>query len=134
MGKRKLTVTSISQITTFTNKRGNPSTLYEVYALGEDGEPIDLPLRSFEELPQNELIEVDVERYFHEKHGESYTLSTGRGGGGSGGGSPSPGARLGPKVDELRDRLDEIERRVARLESGATSPVEGSSSKEEIPW
>ena len=132
---RKLTVTSIKAIKTFTNKNGNESTIYEVFAVGEDGDPIDKTLRSFDALPEGELIEVEVSRYEHEKYGESFTLKPV----GGSKGSPSPGARLGPKVDELRDKFEQlredvadIRRRIDRLESGA-SATGANSAGEPVP-
>jgi hypothetical protein len=95
---------------------GKPWSIYEIVATTEGGEPIDLTLKSFEQL--DGLVDVEVERQDHEKYGTSYMLK--RVGGGSGGSSQAAGARLGPKVDELRDRLDRLEPIVDRLREQVT--------------
>lgn len=125
---RKVTVTSTSVITS-----RDDWTLYEVFAVAEDGEPIDLKLRAFDDLPIGELIEVEVEKRTDEKYGDSYTLKPL-----GGARKQNPGARLGPKVDELRERVDELEARIERLESGATSlgasPGGGPGDEDDIPF
>jgi hypothetical protein len=118
MADRKLTVVGLRDVYHGTNKKGNAYTIYEVDALGEDGQPIDLPLRTFEKLPEGKLIEVEVEPYDGGKE-RTYTLKA-KGG--------SSGSRLGPKLDELRERVDghdeslrALHDRVAALESNASS-------------
>lgn len=108
---RKVTVTSTSVITA-----KDDWTLYEVFAVNEDGDPIDLKLRAFDDLPIGEQIEVEVEKRTDPKYGDSYTLKPV-----GGARKQNPGARLGPKVDELRERVDELEARIERLESAATA-------------
>lgn len=85
--------------------------IYDVTATSEAGDPIELELRSFSNLPTG-VGEYEVSEY-RGKKGVSYTLKK-AGGGGSG------GARLGPKVDELRDRVDALEETVRRLQSEIT--------------
>lgn len=48
--------------------------MYQVVATKPDGVPIDLNLRTFEELPRNEVIEVTVEKFQSDQYGESFTL------------------------------------------------------------
>jgi hypothetical protein len=86
---------------------GKPWSIYEIVATTPEGEPIDLTLKSFDQL--DGLVEVEVEKQEHEKYGTSYMLKR------AGGGGQSAGARLGPKVDELRDRLERLESIVTRL-------------------
>jgi hypothetical protein len=127
-GTRKLTVTSTNVL-----KSTDDWTLYEVFATGEDGQPIELSLRAFEDLPAGEPAEFEIEKRTHEKFGDSYTLTP------VGKSSGSSGARLGPKVDELRGRLDELEERVSQLESRDSDlggpPGEGpAADPEDIPF
>lgn len=103
--KRKLSVTSCEVTHSGTNKKGEPYSIYEVHAVGEDGQPVDEPLKSFAELPIGELREYRIETYDHPRYGRSYTLSL-----------PKAGARLGPKVDQLREDVDDLMRRVKALE------------------
>jgi hypothetical protein len=121
---RKLTVTSQAILTTFKNSKGNDTTLYEVYAVNETGEPIELPLRAFDPLPENELIEVEVSKHTSERWGESFTLKQT--------GQRSPGARLGPKVDDLRGRIVALEQRVEELE--ARENERGTADDIEPSW
>lgn len=108
-----------------TNDKGD-YTIYEIAALDAEGNPVEQDLRSFDEFPlDGELREFEVTPYDHPKHGRSYTLKLP-------GGSKSPGARLGPKVDALREQLEgqqeqigALNRRVSELEGrlqGGTSP------------
>lgn len=72
---RKLTATSCEVLTTGTSKTsGNPWTMYEVFAVDEAGTPVEAKLRSFDELPLNELIEYGVTMRQDQRHGTSYTL------------------------------------------------------------
>lgn len=73
-GKRKLTVTGQKVISTWDNKKGGETTLYEVEAVDEHGNKITEPLRTFAELEEGVLIEYEIEPYRHPQHGLSYTL------------------------------------------------------------
>lgn len=114
--KRKLTVTSTKVITSGSSGKG-PWTLYEVNAVGEDGQPVTEKLRAFAELPVGDLKEYEVEKVVHEKYGVSYTLSLGGGG----------GKHLGPKVDEVRDRVESLEQTVQWLD-GRLRALEGDAA------
>jgi hypothetical protein len=86
----------------------------------------------------------EIAAYNHPKHGRSYTLKLpGQGG------SKSPGARLGPKVDALREDLErqqqqigELNRRLAELEGrlnaaptgGLMSRTTPTPDEEDIPF
>lgn len=98
---RKLRVIEAKELNSGTNDRGGTWHLYEIVAVTLEGEPIDLKLKSFDKLEGD--VEVEVEKQTHEKYGVSYMLKRKGAGGGS------PGARLGPKVDELRDRMERLE-------------------------
>lgn len=73
-GKRRLTVTGQSVISTWDNGKGGETTLYEITAVDENGAQVTEKLRSFAELEEGVLIEYEIEPYNHEKHGLSYTL------------------------------------------------------------
>jgi hypothetical protein len=94
---------------------GKPWALYEITATNLNGEPIDKKLKSFTKLEGD--VEVEIEEQDHEKYGVSYMLKPV---GGANAGSPSPGARLGPKVDELRGRIEHLEAQVDHLSSLVT--------------
>jgi hypothetical protein len=125
--RRTLIVTACDERASGTNDKGEWH-LYEVAATTPEGEPIHKPFRSFEKLAiTGNPVEFEVTPF--DKKGErSYTLSRV---------GSNPGQRLGPKVDELRDRVDELagrleaaEAEIERLKSGDTAaPVE-----EDIPF
>lgn len=125
-----------------TNKNNEPYTIYDVAALDENGEPVDQPLRSFDELPiDGELHEFEVTPY-DGKNGRTYTLKrTDQ--------PKSSGARLGPKVDALREQVEAqaeqigaLNRRVADLEGrlqaapsgGLMSRTSAPEAEEDIPF
>lgn len=80
--------------------------IYEVHASREDGTAIDTPLRAFQDLPRG-VGEFTVTPYTNKNNERTFTVSPVRQGAGS------PGARLGPKVDELRDRVERLEGQVS---------------------
>lgn len=98
MSTRKIHVIDAKEISSGTGAKG-AWTLYEIVATTPEGAPIDLKLKSFEKL--DGPVEVEVEKQSHEKYGDSYMLKKAGGG--------SAGARLGPKVDELRTRVEALE-------------------------
>jgi hypothetical protein len=71
---RRITATSCEVITTGLGKNNREYTIYEIAARGEDGLEITENLRSFEKLPLDVLIEVEVESFSSDRHGHSYTL------------------------------------------------------------
>lgn len=104
---RRLVVVTLTPLTTFRRKDNSEGTLYEVEARTPDGAEIREPLRTFQELPIGEPIEVAVERYEHERHGVSYTLKRAK-------------RRLGQEIDDLRERVQVLERHVGvRSDSAA---------------
>jgi hypothetical protein len=113
---RKINVIETSVIKSGSSDSGKAWTLYDVTATSVEGVPIEEKLKSFEKLDGE--VEVEIERQEHEKYGVSYMLTkAGGGGGGGGGGSKSAGARLGPKVDELRGRVERLEGMVDAMNS-----------------
>lgn len=93
--KRKLKVTSQKPITNIKLKNGGTTTLYEVFAVTEDGGFVEEALRAFQELDKGQVIEYTIEPYNHPRHGMSYTL-------------------FPPKPETAR-RLRELEETVAAL-------------------
>jgi hypothetical protein len=137
---RRLQVVSCDVKYQGSNDKG-PYTIYEVAVLDADGIPVEQEFRSFDELPiDGEAHEFEVTPYHHPKYGTSYTLKLP----GEGGGQKSPGARLGPKVDSLREEVGQLrelvaalERRVSTLEGKAPSGGLMSRTEpdeEEIPF
>lgn len=125
--RRTLIVTACDERASGTNDKGEWH-LYEVAATTPDGEPVHEPFRSFERFEvTGKPVEFEVTPF--DKGGErSYTLSKP---------GSNPGQRLGPKVDELRERveglagrLEAAEAEIERLKSGDTAaPV-----VEDIPF
>jgi hypothetical protein len=113
---KKLTIIDTKVVKTGTSAGGKPWTLSEVTAVSEDGAPIEEKLKTFDKLEGT--VEVDVERQDDPKYGTSYLLKL------PGGSVPPAGARLGPKVDELRDRVEALAARVEALERITTTLVE----------
>src|SRR4029077_10696228 len=74
MATRRITVTDCTVITQGLGRNNREYTIYEIAARGEDGLEITENLRSFEELPLDVLIDVEVETFHSERHGHSYTL------------------------------------------------------------
>lgn len=109
----KMIVREIKPLATTKTNHGNEGTLYEVFAVKEDGEAITESLRTFEALPLDQVIEVDSKRYEHTRYGVSYTLKRVKKGGGGGGG----GGGLANSVDQLRQRVDGLEQQMAEATS-----------------
>lgn len=101
----QIVVTEQRPIHSGTNNSGAPYTIYQVIANRQNGELIDLNLRSFEELPKNQLITVTVEKYDNPRYGVSYTVSL-----------KGKKSGLGAKVAKLEADLKVLEQRVAALE------------------
>lgn len=124
---KKITVIDTTVVKTGTSASGKAWTLYEVTAVNEDGAPIEAKLKSFDQLEGT--VEVEVERQDDPKWGTSYMLKVP----GSPNSQPSPGARLGPKVDELRDRLAAAEAELATLRTSVAEIRASLGLKHEPP-
>jgi hypothetical protein len=97
----KLIVTQSKVTHSGKTSSGGSYNLYQVIATRPDGAPIPFNLRSFEDLPTNEVLDVECEIYRSQQYGDSYTVKRI-------GGSPKT-ATLGKSVDELRERVERIE-------------------------
>lgn len=98
---RKLKITSRKEITSGTSEKDGKSftwTLYEVEATDEAGSKVEQKLKTFADLPMNELVELEVERQEHETHGVSYMLKK-------------------PRQNVSREEFNELVSRVEKLES-----------------
>lgn len=122
--ERKLIVTELKELTTGTGKNGQPYVLYQVRATHPDGRVIpDMKLRTFEELPTNEVIHVRIEAHNSEQFGASYTLF-------QVGGGKSAGEALVDKVKGLELRVAHLERAMGQPHAGDTpAPVEAVASR-----
>jgi hypothetical protein len=143
---RKLLVTTCDEKHRGQGAKGE-YVIYEVAALDAEGMPVEEELRSFHPLPIGEEHEYEVTPYDHPKYGRSYTLNLPGRGPREDGGQKSPGARLGPKVDALREQVEAqaeqigaLNRRVSELE-GRAAPTGGLMSRttptpdeEDIPF
>lgn len=101
--KEKFTTKIIVTQTRVTNsgrtRTGGEYTLYQVIATKPSGEPINLNLRSFEDMPKNVVLDVEAELYRSEQYGDSYTLKR------LGGGTASELQKLEERVKRIEDFL-----------------------------
>lgn len=102
----KMTVTEQSPIATWPNPKGKTeTTLYELKAVDEHGQPIPDKLRSFAQLEIGKLDIYEVEPYNHPAHGESLTVHR-------------PRSNTTNRVAALEKQVDDLANRVAALEEG----------------
>lgn len=105
MQKHKLSVEKcVEAFRGISKTTGGEYAMYDVEAVDESGERIPHRLRAYQELPLDTLQEFEVHRFDNEQFGTSYTIKL-----------PKAGSRLGPKVDELRERVDRQARVLDRL-------------------
>jgi hypothetical protein len=106
-----MTVTKQSPIATWPNPKGKgETTLYEVTAVDEHGEPITDKLRSFAELEIGKLDIYEVEPYSHPQHGDSLTVHR-------------PRSNTSQRVAALEKVVNDLANRVAALEEGDNKVV-----------
>ncbi len=109
---RRLIVREMRRITTGRTSKGAEYVICQVVATTPEGQPINHNLRTFEDLPRDQVIEVSIERHNSEQYGESFTLK-----------------QVGRRSS--RDELKALAERVAKLEqavySGTTVPTEGAA-------
>ncbi len=97
---RRLIVRELRQIHKGQTTKGQQYTIWQVVATTPDGRAIDHKLRTFEELPKNQVIECTVELFKSEQFGDSYTLAqVGK-------------VTLEEKVNLLTDRLRRLEEHI----------------------
>lgn len=115
-GKRKIIVREMKPIVRDGRTRtGSTYSLWQVRATTEGGREIEQNLRTFDDLPLHQVIEVDIEPFQHETWGQAYTVKL-------------PGTAQRP---DLQKQVQGLAERVARLEhevqqrrpvNGATGP------------
>jgi hypothetical protein len=86
---------------------GRDYTIYQVIATNRNGQLIDQNLRSFSELPKNQVVKVEVEKFESEQYGVSYTVSLE---------GKKKNSGLGKVVDGLRERVSALEARLEAVE------------------
>lgn len=111
---RRLIVRDLKRIHSGRTSKGAEYIIWQVIATKPDGTPIDQNLRTFEELPKNEVIEVTVEPYNSEQYGTSYTLK-----------------QVGRR--STRDELKALTERVARLEQAVYNGGARAASPQPTP-
>lgn len=113
---RTLNIVACKVVYTGTNAKGNEYHIHEVMATKPDGSPVELPLRSFDNLPLG-TAEYLVEQYVGKNGEVSYTLKTpGRRGGG--GGRPAPQQpSLEPRVAALEQAVQNLTAQVLQLQA-----------------
>lgn len=116
---RKLVVNKLVEKTRGQGKFGE-WILYKVEAENADGSPINEDLITFDELPLNEPITVEVEQKNDPKYGISFTLRI-------------PRERLQDRVARLEEANKLTDERLTALEGGKQAPVEGSESASKAP-
>lgn len=101
----RLIVTSCAEVYVGYNSHGDKYVIHEVEATRENGEPINEVLRSFENLPVGEVLDVNVTPYESTKHGKSFTITRRN--------KPSSSQQ----IKELKSVIETLTERVERLEA-----------------
>lgn len=98
------------------SRNGDAYTLYQVIATKPDGTPIEdaqgnpLNLRTFDELPRDEVVKVAVTPFTSDQYGTSYTLKR------------EGVSKLEKEVQSLRERVAQLERHLGLQAPGAPPP------------
>lgn len=109
-GNRRLIVRELRQIHKGRTSKGADYTIWQVVATLPDGRAIDQNLRTFEELPRNQVIECEVEKHTSEQYGTSYTLTqVGK-------------VSTSERVALLEDRMKRLEHHVYGQGAGSAPP------------
>lgn len=110
-GKRTIIVKELKVIHKGTNKAGQDYTIYQVLATDPAGNSLDdYNLRSFQELPKHQPVEVEIEKFESDRYGESYTVST-----------KSGGKKMGSEVRQLTTRVEALEKALNALRADVQS-------------
>lgn len=107
-------VRDMRQIHKGRTQKGAEYIIWQVIATTPEGRSIDFNLRTFEELPKGEVIEVTVEKFVSEQYGDSYTIK-------------QVGRRSSKdEIKELRGRVEALERAVYAQSQAPPSPSPGA--------
>lgn len=131
---RQIIVLDLKHIKSGTTSGGEPYTLRQVRATKLDGIPIDLNLRTFDDLPKDIPITVTVEKFSSQRgYGDSYTIKLAEEGQThTAPASPPPDVQNGTstqlpagggvhaEVGALRSRVEKLEADMARFLSART--------------
>jgi hypothetical protein len=93
----QIIVKDIRMLSSGTSPKGQKWTIWQLIATKPDGTPIEENLRTFAELPKNEVLDVECELFQSEQYGNSYTVS-----------SKGSSSRT-QRVADLEKRVDRIE-------------------------
>lgn len=106
-GKRTIIVQDLVELHKGTDKNGRDYTIWQVRATDPGGNSLDdYNLRSFQQLPKHQPIEVYVEKAESARYGVSYTVSTDR-----------SGNKLGAEIKRLNERVKKLEDEIEKLKS-----------------
>lgn len=89
---------------------GEHYTMYQLIATKPDGTVIDLNLRTFDEIPTNEVVDVHVTPFNSERYGTSYTIK------------PVGKTQQQSQLEEVMKRLRVIEERLG-IQAPGTPPL-----------
>jgi hypothetical protein len=140
-GTRQLIVTDLKHIKSGHTRTGEPYTLWQVRATGLDGIPIEQNLRTFEELPRDIPVTVQVEFFKSDRgYGDSYTLKQVTEGAAATTAAPSAPPpvkteqKVPPVVEDLVRRVTALEEDVQKLKGGQQTEVRRSGGPEQPVW
>jgi hypothetical protein len=102
---RTLVVRELSTLSTGTSKHGAPWTLYAAKVADAEGRLLDERFRSFEALPLDRPLQLEVDRRDDPQHGVSFTLK-----------SPRKGGALRHRIETLEGEVKRLSERLTALE------------------
>lgn len=111
----KIIVTEMKEITSGTNSNQQPFTLYQVQAMkAADHQPIAIALRSFENLPLNEELEVECKLFpANGNYPDSYTIKRK---------GQRRGNSLAPRVAHLEGQMKAVMERLGMTHTPPPGP------------
>ena len=112
--KRKLTVVDQKIVSSWDSGKGDgkETHLWKVFAVDEQGKPVEEELRSFAELELHIPIDYEIEPYESAKHGKSYTVK-------------KPRSNTTKRVGELESQIQGVLERLLVVEErlGLAAPA-----------
>jgi hypothetical protein len=107
----KIIVKECKVIHSGNQRSGGTYTMYQLIATKPDGAPIPLNLRSFEDFPLNEVVDVTSTPFVSESYGTSYTIKRK---------GLSDSER---EIENLKKRLTAIESKLGITPGGSSAPA-----------